>query len=905
MRPVKITVSAFGPYDSKTEIELSKFGKSGIFLVTGDTGAGKTSIFDAITFVLFGEASGKVRDSSMLRCRYSSPETLTYVEMDFEYREKIYKIKRNPEYMRASKRGEKITKQKAKAEITLPTGEVISGYKQVTAKTEEILGVNFMQFSQIAMIAQGDFMRFITDSTKDRTKLFREIFSTERYVKLQEMIKSQALGLKNEYDRLKTEIESGCDIIEENDYSNGYADLCLRINKITEEFTKELDTIEKEIAETDDKTEKINLVIGKTEKDIQTKESLEKAEQFKAEKEPELKNFKEKFEKAQELKPETEKILSEINDLKSKLDEYDKAEKTEEKIKNITEDILKEEKLLLKSEEKVKTLNSDLEEKKKNLESLKSVGENLKELEYILKEKTQEKDRLLKFENIFEEYKTAKKEYEAAKEEYIIARNESVNSSQKYIEQEKMFFDGQAGVLAQGLEEGKKCPVCGSTHHPEPAKYEAEIPTEDEIKKLKETNEKLRNITEEKKNTAISRKTAAESVGKELKKNEFAKEAKTMDDIENIIKEIKSRNKADIEKISDDKKITEKKVKEKESIESKIPVLEEKIKKGTEYINNSEKNISAKKAEKTTLEKQYDEIKTGLKYKSRTEVNDYIKSLKAKKETIENNIETAKNNFEKLREEIIKINAETEALKSQLGDSSEVNINELYAERTALSEKKAELAEERDGLKSKISENKKTVKTLEPKIKKFAEVEKQLTVIKPLSDTANGSVSGKERITLETYVQTAYFDIILKRANTRFMIMTDGQYEMKRRTEGGSLKSQSGLEIDVIDHYNSSVRSIKTLSGGESFKAALSLALGLSEQVQSSCGGIKIDTMFIDEGFGSLDSESLEQAVRALIKVTEGGRLLGIISHVTELKERIDKQIVVRKQKSGGSTVYV
>ena len=197
------------------------------------------------------------------------------------------------------------------------------------------------------------------------------------------------------------------------------------------------------------------------------------------------------------------------------------------------------------------------------------------------------------------------------------------------------------------------------------------------------------------------------------------------------------------------------------------------------------------------------------------------------------------------------------------------------------------------------------METLEPKINKFSEVEKRLTVIKPLSDTANGTVPGKERVTLETYVQTAYFDIILNRANTRFMIMTDGQYEMKRRTAGDNLKSQSGLEIDVIDHYNSSVRSIKTLSGGESFKAALSLALGLSEQVQSSCGGIKIDTMFIDEGFGSLDSESLEQAVRALVKVTESGRLLGIISHVTELKERIDKQIIVKKQKSGGSTVVI
>ena len=372
-----------------------------------------------------------------------------------------------------------------------------------------------------------------------------------------------------------------------------------------------------------------------------------------------------------------------------------------------------------------------------------------------------------------------------------------------------------------------------------------------------------------------------------------------------IIEEIKSRNYAEIKEISERRKTAEENVKKKEITEEKIPVLEEKIKSGTEYINSSVNNISAKKAEKNAFEKQYAEIKTNLKYESKKDAENYILSLKTKKKAIEDNIEKTKGDFDLLKEEIIKNNAEAETLKAQLENIEEENIDELYAKRKKFSDKKLSFTEERDNIKSKISENNKTVETLEPKINKFSEVEKRLTVIKPLSDTANGTVSGKERVTLETYVQTAYFDIILNRANTRFMIMTDGQYEMKRRTAGDNLKSQSGLEIDVIDHYNSSVRSIKTLSGGESFKAALSLALGLSEQVQSSCGGIKIDTMFIDEGFGSLDSESLEQAVRALVKVTESGRLLGIISHVTELKERIDKQIIVKKQKSGGSTVVI
>ena len=248
-----------------------------------------------------------------------------------------------------------------------------------------------------------------------------------------------------------------------------------------------------------------------------------------------------------------------------------------------------------------------------------------------------------------------------------------------------------------------------------------------------------------------------------------------------IIEEIKSRNYAEIKEISERRKTAEENVRKKEITEEKIPVLEEKIKSGTEYINSSVNNISAKKAEKNAFEKQYAEIKTNLKYESKKDAENYILSLKTKKKAIEDNIEKTKGDFDLLKEEIIKNNAEAETLKAQLENIEEENIDELYAKRNNFSDKKLSFTEERDNIKSKISENNKTVKTLEPKINKFSEVEKRLTVIKPLSDTANGTVSGKERVTLETYVQTAYFDIILNRANTRFMIMTDGQYEMKRQ----------------------------------------------------------------------------------------------------------------------------
>lgn len=245
------------------------------------------------------------------------------------------------------------------------------------------------------------------------------------------------------------------------------------------------------------------------------------------------------------------------------------------------------------------------------------------------------------------------------------------------------------------------------------------------------------------------------------------------------------------------------------------------------------------------------------------------------------------------------------ALTAQLKDAEEIDVDTEKKRQTELTTEKADLTKAITVISSRLDRNGEALKNIRKGSGRLTEVETKWTWVKALSNTANGNIGGKEKIMLETYVQMTYFDRILARANTRFMIMSGGQYELKRRIEAENNRSQSGLELDVIDHYNGTERSVKTLSGGESFKASLSLALGLSDEIQSSAGGIRLDTMFVDEGFGSLDDESLQQAMRALYGLTEGNRLVGIISHVSELKEKIDKQIVVTKEKSGGSRAEI
>ena len=346
-------------------------------------------------------------------------------------------------------------------------------------------------------------------------------------------------------------------------------------------------------------------------------------------------------------------------------------------------------------------------------------------------------------------------------------------------------------------------------------------------------------------------------------------------------------------------------VAEKQKLEAEIPELEQMQKKLQEEEQERKDQLLVSERDKANAEEQAVKVRGKLEFPEKAEAEQKIKELDKQKKEIDKNLNAAQKAFQDCSQSVEAAKTKKKTLEKQIAGNKETDMEELVQARQEVSGAKKELQKQMEEIRIRYENNLKIRNAIDKQSAKLLELERNWTQVREISDTVNGKIKGgsKEKIKFETYIQTNYFDRIIARANTRFMVMSGGQYELKRQTDTDDRKSQSGLELNVIDHYNGSERSVKTLSGGESFKASLSLALGLSDEIQASAGGIQLDTMFVDEGFGSLDEESLEQAMKALNGLTEGNRLVGIISHVQELKARIEKQIVVTKEKAGGSRV--
>ena len=919
MRPLKLTLSAFGPYAGKTDFDFDKLGTGGLYLITGDTGAGKTTIFDAITYALYGDPSGNNREVSMFRSKYADLETPTFVKLTFKYKDNEYVVKRNPEYERASQRGSGVTKQTAGVELTLPDGKILTKTKEVDTAIKNIMGIDKNQFCQIAMIAQGDFLKLLLAPTKERIEIFRHIFKTKLYSDLQNKLKQEASSLDNNCLQIRqsiTQYIAGINCDESSLY-------CLQVSKAKnnelpiDECISLLENLLAEDSQSEEKTAEKILNIEKQadtiKLNIQQGESISRAKLLLEQTQALLEKLSsEKITLAAALDDENkksveiEKLTKDSATISAQLPEYDElSQKQTALAKNIS--LIEQNNLTLnKTKTDIDTLKSQIESLNAEAKTLEKCGEQKIILENNILSLN---DRLSKLQQLLQSMEALKKNHEEHKKAVQIYKERQTNVDSldaSYKSGHQLYLDAQAGILAENLKENMPCPVCGSLSHPKKASKPVDVPTKDELdalqNRLSAANKELERASQAagKLNGAINEKmestlTSIKELLGDINMNSATDIAK-----ESIVKlqsKIKSIN-SEIEQLS-------KNISRKDSIEKILPQSTKRLEELQDSINTISNTVTTYTSENKAIEERIKSLKSKLLFSSKLEADAKIKSNNDTILKIQKAIELATKRLNECNEKLASTTATKAELSKQLDGKEEINLENEKIKLNELEGNIRRLRAYKEEIHSRIVNNQSNYKNIKLKSDELIEAEKQYTIVKSLSDTANGNITGKDKIMLETYIQMHYFDRIISRANARLVIMTGGQYDLVRRKEAASKMGQSGLDLDVIDHYNGTERSVKSLSGGESFKASLALALGLSDEIQSSAGGIQLDTMFIDEGFGSLDEDSLAQAMNALASLASSNKLIGIISHVGELKQKIDKQIIVKKDKTGGSRAEI
>jgi len=917
MRPLKLTICGFGPYAGKQELDFEVLGTGGLYLITGDTGAGKTTIFDAITFALFGEASGDCREANMLRSKYAKPEDPTYVELTFSYGDKSYTVKRIPEHIRAKRVGEGTVKETSSAELYLPDGAVITRLKDVNTAISDIIHLTREQFAQVSMISQGEFRKLLQSDTKDRQKIFRDIFKTAPYVALQERLKQETAVLRTSRDQARQSIDQyiegihfdgesllAPDAKKAREGQLPIAEVRELLAALLQEDTAAKEKLEEESAKTEQQLEETNAALTRAAAFETARARLTVQETAEKEKEAQLAQAQKELSAAKQTVPEQETLSREVTRLELLLPEYDALE---EKAAALT----KREKELAAAKKAQETATADraaftgeiemIKAERKTLETVSAEKERVIALGKQQKELRQQYRELLSAVGILEKQQRVLTEKQAS---YGAAYAMSSRLLQEYEEKNKAFLDEQAGIIAAGLQPGMPCPVCGATEHRCLATLSENAPTEADVKKAKGEYEKAQLATEAASAEASAQKGTVTATEATLRKQ--AQVLLPGIEPERIYTAAKEKDDAltkALLTLAEEVKALEAKENRRDALDLLLPQREAALHQAEETCAAAVRSVGNLEAAIAEGKKQLEEERTRLPYESKSVTQGEKLRTEQRLSLLKKALTEAENALNTRTTELAAIRSAIEQLRQQLEAGEQGDPEALEAEKKALLEIRSALSAKQKTLHTRLTGNASIEKNIARRAAELEALETRFAWIKALTDTANGTLAGKDRIMLETYIQTTYFDRILQRANVRLQKMSGGQYDLKRNTDK-KLSGQNGLDLNIVDHINTTERSVKTLSGGEAFLASLALALGLSDEVQMS-SGIRLDTLFVDEGFGSLDADALGKAYQTLAGLTEGNRLVGIISHVAELKERIDRQIVVTKDRTGSSSATI
>ena len=808
MKPLKLVLSAFGPYAGRTEIDFTRLGEQGLYLITGDTGAGKTIIFDALCYALYGETSGGTREASMLRSQYAAADVPTFVELAFRLRGQEYVVRRNPEYQRPAKRGSGLTLERAAAELCYPDArQPVTKTGEVDRAVKELLGLDYKQFTQIAMIAQGQFRKFLDTNTDERSKIFRELFHTEFYQSLQERLKREALDKYKECEELQRRTAQFLSGISCDAYPEQAAKLALWRQQEFRGCAGEALELVDVVMRLDEAKQAQNAV---------AKSGLDKQQRA-------LNAQLECFSQLAELESAVRSLQAQKERLQQQADSEAEAKAARER----------------------------------QLAALESAWQEAQAAQLAAAQEQGEQQRLAArmrdlqdVQAMLARYNEELAELEAKRAEYREHMQAYTEKKQKYDALDMAFLQAQAGVLAATLKEHEVCPVCGSLQHPQPAVLPQDTPTEQQVKQ------------------AQAAMTSAKAY---------------LGDLAGQGRKLNAGCERQLQLTLD---------KSRELLGCAEP----------------EKLPACLQAEQQQTAEQTQALEARLRPLMLLAQQEAQRAAAVTRQRASN--ARADADAQKRVAELAKVEGQlqekTEQLEQQQGLVADVDEAALRAQGAELAAAQRELEQQDRRLYAALENNKGITANVRESTESLRRSEEEYQSLKALADTMNGRLVGKKHVNLETYIQMHYFDKILRRANVRLLQMTSGQYELCREAldndEVKTGNSKTGLDLVVHDHYSGRRRSVKTLSGGESFMASLALALGLADEVQSSAGGIQLDAMFVDEGFGSLDDSALQQAVATLQGLSKGRRLVGIISHVHDLMDMIDTQLVVTKRTNGAGT---
>ena len=928
MKPLKLTMSAFGSYAGKNVIDFTG-QQQGIFLITGDTGAGKTTIFDAITYALYNQTSGGERNGNMMRSQYAQPETETYVELEFLYRGQTYRVRRNPDYKitKTLKNG-KIREQKVphSVELTLPDGTVFPEKKNATdAKIIEILGLTADQFSQIVMIAQGDFLKLLYTKSDERKMIFSKLFRTDIYWKIQENLRRKSMEMDEriqENDRAFEQEKSRIMPLPESEE--------IPLDELVERLRERLKDALKEQNLRRANVEELNKKITKYEEINKLFVSLEKIRQTGKELEARQAESKERRQQIENARKADKVLVAEQQNLR----QQQEVEQSAQAIAKMTETLANNQEMF----ETLKTQQQEAEAKQKReaadiQKKMLALEQSFPSYEALQNARSEEQQA----KKVWEDLGKTSEESFHKKEAGIAALKEQQKRQEQVVEQTKKnweqtslsasesakhyehmyeaFLKEQAGILAENLSAGCPCPVCGSTIHPDPAKLSDHAVTELEVEQAKKTRaaaeekrdlayaafeaektekQKLAQAVEKEEADFVLAQTIAKQQRKEAEQN-YASLQKTAEQI---------REKLVYPSLAEAKKQYAAMQKALEAAEQEIAKKRQKVSELAEAMNTLKGQKLAEEENQKTAKKLA--VKTEKEYEKLLEKSGFISEetyhLAILPERSRSKLEREEKEYES---QCLRQQSEQKLLEKQVSgktytDTTELN-EQLKAEKQALKEAEKTYME----LHTAYENDRSVLQNCAVYLEKGKKLESEDQVIKSLSKTANGRLSGSAKIDFETYIQRQYFKQIIHEANKRLLTMSNHQFILKLKEEANTgRKTNEGLDLSVYSLVTDSERDVKTLSGGESFLAALAMALGLSDIVERSAGAIHPDMMFIDEGFGSLDAQSRQQAIEVLAELAGDSRMVGIISHVTELKEQIDRKLVVNRTDNGSRAVW-